>query len=65
MKNYESVKILSNFLNVKSPCTNLNRLFKTFWRWFWFSNLTSFHETVKLRSIFTSLKNEETRESWT
>jgi len=24
MKNYKAVKMLSNFQNVKSPCTNLN-----------------------------------------
>jgi len=46
MKNYKSVKMLPNFQNVKSPCTNLNRLFKTFWRRFWFLNITSFHATV-------------------
>jgi len=28
-KHYESVKILPNFQNVKSPCANLNPLFKT------------------------------------
>ena len=36
MKHYKSVKILSNFQDVKSPCENLSPLFKTFcWR-FWF-----------------------------
>jgi len=37
MKHDKSVKILSNFQNVKSPCANLKPLFKTFWRRFWFS----------------------------
>jgi len=46
MKNYKSVKMLSNFQNVKSPCTNLKPLFKTFWRRFWFLNFTSFQATV-------------------
>jgi len=46
MKHYKSVKILSNFENVNSPYANLNPLFKTFWRRFRFSNLTSFHATV-------------------
>jgi len=47
MKQYKSVKILSNFQNVKSPCANINRLiFKTFWRRFWFLNLASFRATV-------------------
>jgi len=46
MKHYKSVKILSNFQNVKTPCSNLNPLFKTFWWWFWFFNFTSFHATV-------------------
>jgi len=36
MKHYKSVKILSNFQNVKSPCVNFNPLFKTFWRRFSF-----------------------------
>jgi len=36
MKHYKSVKILSNFQNVQSPCENLSPLFKTFWRRFWF-----------------------------
>jgi len=36
MKHYKSVKILSNIQNVKYPCANLNPLFKTFWRLFWF-----------------------------
>jgi len=46
MKHYKSVKILSNFQNVKTPCANLNLLFKTFlWR-FWFLNFASFHATV-------------------
>ena len=38
MKHYELVKILSNFQNVKFHCANLNPLFKTFWRRFWFQN---------------------------
>jgi len=59
MKHYKSVKILSNFQNVKSPCTNLNPLFKTYWRRFCFLNLTSFHATVQLRSMLTSLKNKK------
>jgi len=46
MKHYKSVKFLSNFENVKSHCANLNPLFKTLWRWFWFLNLTSFHSTI-------------------
>ena len=29
MKHYKSVKILQNFQNIKSPCANLNPLFKT------------------------------------
>jgi len=39
MKQYKSAKILSNFRNVKSPCANLNPLFKTFRRRFWLLNL--------------------------
>jgi len=35
MKHYKSAKILSILQNVKS-CANLNPLFKTFWRRFWF-----------------------------
>jgi len=46
MKHYKSAKILSNFQNVKSPSVNLNPLFKTFWRRFWFLNFTSFHVTL-------------------
>jgi len=46
MKHYKSVKILSNFQNVKSLCENLNPLSKTFWRRFCFLNFTSFHATV-------------------
>jgi len=48
MKDYKSVKMLSNFYNVKSPCTYLNPLFKTFWRRFCFLNFFfhSFHATV-------------------
>jgi len=34
MKHYKS-KIFSNFQKVKSPCANLNPLFKTLWRRFW------------------------------
>jgi len=39
MKQCKSVKILSKFQNVKSPYANLNPLFKTFQRRFWFLNL--------------------------
>ena len=46
MKHYKSVTILSNFQNVKTPCTNSNSIFKTFWRWFWFLNCTSFTRQV-------------------
>jgi len=46
MKRYKLVKILPNFQNVKSPCANLNPLFKTFWRRFWFLYFTPFHATV-------------------
>jgi len=56
MKHYKSVKILSNFQSINSPCANSNPLFKTFWRRFRFLNLTVFHATVQLRSILTSLK---------
>jgi len=40
MKHYKSVKTLSNFQKVKSPCVNLNPLFKNFWRRYRFLNLT-------------------------
>jgi len=56
MKHFKSLKILSNFQNIKFPCANLNPLFKTFWRRFWFLNLASFHAAVQLCSILTSLK---------
>jgi len=46
MKQYKSIKILSNVQNVKSPCANLNPLFKTFRRRFRFWIFTSFHATV-------------------
>jgi len=46
MKHYKSVKILSNFQNVKSPCATSNPLSKTFWRRLWFLNLSSFYATV-------------------
>jgi len=46
MKHNKSAKILSNFQNVNYPCANLNPLFKTFWRRFWFLNLTSFRATI-------------------
>jgi len=46
MKHYKPVKISSNFQNVKSPCANVTPLFKTFWRRFWFLNLTFFQATV-------------------
>jgi len=46
IKHYNPVKILSNFQNVKSPCANLNPLFKSFWWQFWFSSFTSLHATV-------------------
>jgi len=59
MKHYKSVKILSIFQNVKFPCANLIPLFKTFWRRFWFLNFTSFHATIWLRSILTSLKSKK------
>jgi len=56
MKRYKSVKILSNFQNVKSPCAHLHPLVKTLWWRFSFLNLTSFHATICLLSILTSLK---------
>ena len=61
MKHYKSVKILSIFQNVKSPCANVNLLFKTFWRRFWFLNFTSFNATVwlwyVLRDVFCSCRH--------
>jgi len=46
MKHYKSIKMLSNFQNIKSSCANWNPLFKTFWRRLWFLNFTFFHATV-------------------
>jgi len=60
MKRYKSVKILPNFRNVKTPCSNSNPLFKTFLRRFWFlyfhifsrDSLVAFdsHQSEKVRN---------------
>jgi len=56
MKHYKSVKIFFRFSECQVPLRKFKPLFKTFWRRFWFLNFTSFHATVSLRSIVTSLK---------
>jgi len=59
-----SVVILSHFQNVKSICANVKR---AYWRFFGHRsslNLRFFRTTVSLRSILSSLKQQQTRESW-
>ena len=65
MKHYKSVEILSNFLNVKSTCANVEPPIESFLATILVQNLTSFRMTVSLRSILRSLKKQQTRESWT